>query len=313
MIAHIGCGYWGKNIARTLQRHNILSAVYDFDDSVNNNFCEEFNFDNHSLEKILNNKQIKGCSLATPADSHYELSKRILDSGKHLFVEKPICLSIDHARELKDLSSSKNLVVMVGHLMHYHSGFVKMKNLIEEGSFGAIRRIKSYRKSFGIIRDSEDVIWSFAPHDISMVFALMDCYQAKNLNLTRKKFFNENTDSALITFYCDDVPIEIDLDWSSSYKQQRLEVYCEKGMLILDDTNEKGNKLLESRQAFNYSDLKQKSSPEYNSVKYSDELLPLDAEMLAFKESIQYNNFNFKNNIDEAISVLKVLTTLSKL
>ncbi len=308
MIAHIGCGYWGKNIASTLYKQNLLSEIYDFDSEVNAEFSKKYNLKTiSSMSEILSNSDVIACSLATPAISHYELSKDILNSGKHLFVEKPICLSVNEAVALRDIANQNSLKIMVGHLMHYHAGFKKMKKILFGNELGAIRRIKSYRKSFGILRSDEDVIWSFAPHDISMALSVTSSFEYDDLNVTRKKFFDENTDSANISFTSNDIKVEIDLDWSSSYKQQRFEVYCENGIAVLDDTLPENEKLFVIETKFSQFQLKTKNILSQKFIPCDYSLLPLEAELLEFKNLITHKIHDCYNNAEEAISVLKVL------
>ncbi|MDB9967914.1 Gfo/Idh/MocA family oxidoreductase [Gammaproteobacteria bacterium] len=306
MIAHIGCGYWGKNIVRTLDELDILSAVYDFDHAVANDFSKKYGLPSYDLETILDDQSIKGISIATPARTHFSIARQALTAGKSVFIEKPICLDVEEANQLKRIAGEQGLEIMVGHLMHYHCGFLKLKSLIHEKTFGNILRIKSYRKSFGILRHEEDVIWSFAPHDISMVMSFFDHKNVDNLQVLRNKIFNQNTDAALISYNCDGVPVSIDVDWASSYKQQRLEVYCETGLIILDDTLPEGQKLYCMKSCFSETSLTQKTAMDQEVIYYQHLHSPLMGEMSAFKELIN-NHSQCANDVDEAILVLKIL------
>lgn len=307
MIAHLGCGYWGKNIVSTLHKHNLLGGIYDFDPRLNSDFCRKYSLHERTINELLDDPCIFACSVATPANSHYELSKLILNAGKHLFVEKPICLSLQEANHLKEIANDHSLKIMVGHLMHYHAGFMKMKEILNSLQLGKVKRIKSYRKSYGILRDDEDVIWSFAPHDISMAFAITSSFNFNNLSVSRKKFFNNNTDSANIFFTSNSIPVEIDLDWSSSYKQQRFEVYCEDGIVILDDTLENDKKLAIIKTKFNQSCLRAKNILQQDYIHCDYSLLPLEAELLKFNEISITDSSDCYNNVNEAIAVLSVL------
>tara|TARA_B100002019_G_scaffold289666_1_gene305739 strand:- start:9698 stop:10639 length:942 start_codon:yes stop_codon:yes gene_type:complete len=313
MIAHIGCGYWGKNISNTLFNQGILSAVHDFDAKIHKEYSRKYSLPLLSFNEILANKDILACSVATPAASHYEISKKILLSGKHLFVEKPICLKIEHANELKHIADKKNLKIMVGHLLHYHAGFQELKNILQKKTFGSIKRIKSYRKSFGILRLDEDVIWSFAPHDISMALSIARTHDTSNLAIQRRKYFNKNTDSASISFTCNNIPVEIEVDWCSSEKIQRFEVYCENGIIILDDTLNIEKKLKKLEINFSTKSLQNKNHLDFEPVIYQNSMLPLEAELIAFYKSFTQNNFEIYNDVNEAISVLRVLTEINRL
>ena len=306
MIAHIGCGYWGKNIVRTLNSLKILSAVYDFDASVRQSFISEYELENRDLNSILDDESILGVSIATPAHTHFKIAEQSLLAGKSVFIEKPICLDLNEAKELKKIADDRNLKIMVGHLMHYHCGFMKLKDLIYRRAFGEIIKIKSYRKSFGILRQEEDVIWSFAPHDISMIMALFKDKNISNLGVMRNKIFNANTDAAIVSYGCMGVPISIDLDWTSSYKQQRLEVYCDKGVVILDDTLPEEQKLFSMQADFSETALMQKTALKSQVISYEHLHDPLTGEMQAFHDLL-VNQSECINDVDEAILVLKIL------
>jgi UDP-2-acetamido-3-amino-2,3-dideoxy-glucuronate N-acetyltransferase len=306
MIAHIGCGYWGRNIVRTLNSLNILRAVYDFDTSVRQSFSNEYNLDDRDLNSILDDESILGISIATPANTHFEIARQALLAGKSVFIEKPICLDLNEAKDLKKIADNRNLKIMVGHLMHYHCGFMKLKGLIDRREFGEILKIKSYRKSFGILRQEEDVIWSFAPHDLSMIMALFEDKNIFNLKVIRDKIFNANTDAAIVSYSCGDVSVSIDVDWTSSYKQQRLEVYCKKGVVILDDTLPEGKKLFSMQADFSESALMQKTTLKSQIISYENLHDPLAGEMKAFRDLL-IDKSECINDVDEATMVLKIL------
>ena len=312
MIGHIGCGYWGKNIANTLYKNNLLSGIYDFDPKTQKEFCKKYQLPNFTLEKILSNKEILGCTVATPASSHFEVSKKVLLAGKHLFVEKPICLKLEHAEELKDVAKQKKLRIMVGHLLHFHDGFIEMKKILKTKELGNILKINSYRKSYGILREDEDVIWSFSPHDISMALSVCESSHISNLSLLRKSYFKNNTDAASFQFLCNKIEVAIHVDWTSAIKEQRFEVYCDKGVIIFDDSL-KDNKLQLLKSDFSLSALKQKNTNDFQVIDFPKSMLPLDREMLTFKEAMMSDQLQFYNNVDEAISVLKILKELDQL
>jgi UDP-2-acetamido-3-amino-2,3-dideoxy-glucuronate N-acetyltransferase len=310
LIAHIGCGYWGKNIAQTLSKLEILSGVHDFNDIVRKDFLQKYNLPEVDFETLLNDESIRGITIATPSDTHFEIAKKVLSCGKHVFIEKPISLKLDEAYNLKKIAEKNNLKIMVGHLMHYHDAFKSLKEHASKENIGVIKRIKSYRKSFGILRIDEDVIWSFAPHDISMALSLANGRNIKNLQCLKKSFFRKNTDSASISFDISDISVEIDIDWASSYKQQRFEVYGENGIIIFEDTNKDNEKLMIAKTQFNERVLAKKNILEFSPISYKKLNDPLTNEMLAFKKLI-LDSDDCYTDVDEAIDVLKVLEGLN--
>ena len=171
----IGCGYWGKNLARDFNHFGVLKIVSDLDINANlqvKKICKNLIFtDNY--RKILEDSSITSVAIATPAKTHYKLVKEALISKKNVFVEKPLCLNYKDGKELVELAKASKLKLMVGHLMLYHPAFNKMKKSIEKGKIGNIRYIYSNRLALGKLRKEEDVLWSFAPHDISMILELV--------------------------------------------------------------------------------------------------------------------------------------------
>jgi len=142
-VGLIGCGKWGANIQRTLNELGIRGAVYD----------PENYPDKGLLQACWDSDAV---CIATPAGTHYQEAKDALERGQHVFVEKPIALEVSEARELATLAEQKNLVLMVGHLMHYHNGFRKLKELVDKGAIGEIVKIEAIRHG-GRVR--EVAVW----------------------------------------------------------------------------------------------------------------------------------------------------------
>jgi UDP-2-acetamido-3-amino-2,3-dideoxy-glucuronate N-acetyltransferase len=125
-----------------------------------------------SFEEILNDKEIVAVVIASSAVAHAPIAKAALHAGKHVFVEKPLALDMADAKDLCTLANEKKLTLMVGHLLQYHPAFIALFQAVKAGQIGKLRYIQSHRLSFGKIRTEENVLWSFAPHDISMILAL---------------------------------------------------------------------------------------------------------------------------------------------
>jgi len=173
-IAIVGAGNWGKNLIRNFFELNALKVICDQDNSSLKQMQKLYpscDFST-SLADVLSRDDISGVVVATPAETHFQLAQKVLQSGKHVFVEKPLTLSGKDAAELIALAHKNNLVLMVGHLLQYHPAFVKLKQLAQEGELGRINYIYSHRLNLGKIRREENILWSFAPHDISMILAL---------------------------------------------------------------------------------------------------------------------------------------------
>lgn len=307
MISVIGCGYWGKNLIKTFGELGMLFSVHDINQSVQQQFTTEYNLESISFEEMLKSKSVKGVVIATTAETHFKLAKQALENNKHVFIEKPICLELGDAKTLGKLSEMHSKILMVGHLLQYHDHFKKLKEIIHSDKLGKIKKVKSTRKSYGILREHEDVIWSFAPHDISMILSLFEDEKVNNFFTHRKMIFNSNTDSAHLFFEIEGANIEIEVDWTSYEKLQRIEVYCEKGIIVFEDsTIDPDKKLFILDTLFDVETLKQKSSLTPTFLHVETEGNPLKNECLEFINCIENGSIPFTNYI-EASKVLNLL------
>ena len=173
-IAVIGSGYWGKNLVRNYHQLGALRVICDKNETLLAQFKEKYpDVETCSeLDDCIARDDIEGLVIATPAETHYAMAKEALMSGKHVYVEKPLVLDIPEGEELIEIAADNNKTLMVGHLLHYHPVFVQLKQLAFSGALGRINYIYSNRLNLGKIRREENILWSFAPHDISMILAL---------------------------------------------------------------------------------------------------------------------------------------------
>ena len=174
-VAVVGCGYWGKNLVRNFAELGALEAIVEPDNSVAQSIAAKHSTRREELGDILRDSRIDAVVVATPASSHYQLARQALEAGKHVFVEKPLALDVKQGQELCELTELHDRRLMVGHVLQYHSGFQKLKEIVQSGQLGRLQYIYSNRLNFGLIRREEDVLWSFAPHDISMILDLVGC------------------------------------------------------------------------------------------------------------------------------------------
>src|SRR5690606_13121734 len=171
-IAHVGYGYWGRNIARNLAELGFLGAIVDPDPKAAAEGAERLAVPARGFAEVLADPGIDGVSLASPASLHFEQAKAALEAGKHVFVEKPLALDLDQAEALVRTAEERGLCLMVGHLLQYHPAYEKLRALVREGALGRLLYVYSSRLSLGKFRREENVLWSFAPHDISMLLGL---------------------------------------------------------------------------------------------------------------------------------------------
>ena len=173
-VAVVGSGYWGRNLVRNFAELGRLKWICDKNHEALTAFQKSYPEVRTSLQlaEVLQDDELAGVAIATPAETHFHLAREVILAGKHVYVEKPLTLEESEARELISLAAEKRQVLMVGHLLHYHPGFIKLKELAHSGHLGRINYIYSHRLNLGKIRREENILWSFAPHDISMILAL---------------------------------------------------------------------------------------------------------------------------------------------
>ena len=245
-IALVGCGYWGKNLCRNFYGLGALTSVMDATEngqatarSLAPNAIISDNFDD-----ILGDDQIQGIALATPAETHADLAIQAMQSGKDVFVEKPMALSINDAEEMQKVANETGRVLMVGHLLEYHPAVLKLRELINSGELGKINYIYSNRLNFGKVRTEENVLWSFAPHDVAVILRLwgqspIEVSASGGAYLT--KGIADVTVSNLQ--FSDNSRAHIFVSWLHPYKEQRLVVVGDQKMAIFNDLNPFGEKL----------------------------------------------------------------------
>lgn len=174
-IALIGYGYWGQNLARVLNETGALAAIVD----VLPRHLEEARAAYPevkvmaSFEQALAEPQIRAICIATPAVTHASLAVAAMQRGKDVFVEKPMCLNLVEAQRMINIAREQRAILMVGHLLLYHPAVLKLNSLIDAGAFGKLLYVSSNRMNIGRIRSEENIFWSFAPHDVSVINHLL--------------------------------------------------------------------------------------------------------------------------------------------
>src|SRR5262245_34017625 len=171
-IAHVGYGYWGRNLARNFAELGALKAVVDADPAAALSAASAFGVEAESFEEVLARPDIDAVSLASPAEMHFSHAEAALLAGKHVFVEKPLALEVGDAQRLCAIAEERGLTLMVGHLLQYHPAYVKLREMVQRGELVRLLYVYSNRMSLGKFRREENVLWSFAPHDISMILGL---------------------------------------------------------------------------------------------------------------------------------------------
>jgi len=306
-IAVIGCGHWGKNLVRNFHQLGNLKAISDPCVTVSKNMSETYNIPSLSVEEIYADESIDAVVIAVPAQLHHEIALRALEANKHVFVEKPITLTIEHAQELCDKAKQKNKTLMVGHLLQYHPIFLQLKTMVRDGELGKIRYIYSRRLSTGKIRVHENVLWSFAPHDISMVLAIAGEEPDKVHGFASDFLSKDISDFASVQMaFANGIRAHIEVSWLNPFKEQRLVVVGENAMAVFDDQAEWAQKLAiykHNVQIVGGEPVLKKSDAEYIKVEQGE---PLRNECEHFIKFCQSGETPYTDG-KEALGVLKVL------
>jgi len=308
-IAVIGAGYWGQNLIRNFSELGSLKYIYDNDETVRSEFCDKYELLNVNFDEILDDQEIEGVVISTPAPTHYDLCLQCLEHDKHILVEKPITLNVEHAKELISKSTAKGKILMVGHLLQYHSHFKKFKDLVSEKNETPIR-LYSIRKSLGKIRKDENVLWSFAPHDISMINSLIPG-NISNISKLTKSYFGKNTDSVYLKFNKGqyDTLCELEVDWGEISKLHRLSAYFKDEILVFEDSQpDPLKKLYRLKIPFNQDQLMKKNIAEKEYIT-TEQNNPLLAECEHFISCINKTLTPLTNGY-EALEVLEYLIEL---
>lgn len=242
-ISVIGCGYWGKNLVRNFAELGALHSVCDEKKEFANKLAATYNVLSCSFDEILQS-DCDGIVIATPASQHFSLAQRALDADKNVFVEKPLALKIDEAKSLYDLAVKKNKKLMVGHLLQYHPAFLKLKTLIKKGNLGRLQYIYSNRLNLGKFRNEENILWSFAPHDISMILGLAGDLP-ESIYATGACHLNPTIQDVTTTHmnFKNGIRAHIFVSWLHPFKEQKLVVVGDRGMAVFDDGLSWGEKL----------------------------------------------------------------------
>jgi UDP-2-acetamido-3-amino-2,3-dideoxy-glucuronate N-acetyltransferase len=312
-LAHIGLGDWGKNILRNLYELNVLKIACDINENIINERKKQFPdiIYTTDVEKIISDPEVKAVIISTPVFIHYELAKKILLSGKDVFVEKPLALNVKEAEELVKLAERNKRILMVGHILHYHPAIVKLRELISAGKLGKIQYIYSNRLNIGKIRTEENILWSFAPHDISIILDLVGDELVEVSAFAGNYLMPKIYDIAIITLkFKNEIRAHIFVSWLHPFKEQRLVIIGSKAMVVFDDVSQE--KLFFYPHNIEWKDGKipiaQKADFEVIPIENQE---PLKLELLHFIDCVK-NRKRPKTDGYEGIKVLKVLELAEK-
>lgn len=243
-VAVLGAGYWGKNLVRNFHQLGALRWVCDPRTEARDEARGKYGVQTtESLDAILADAGTQGVVIAAPAAQHYTLARTCLLAGKDVYVEKPLALHAREGQELVEIAARQRHILMVGHILQYHPAILTLKKLIREGDLGRIQYIYSSRLNLGKLRTEENILWSFAPHDISAILYLLG-ETPNRINSSGGSYLNGSVDTTLTTCeFPSGVKAHIFVSWLHPFKEQKLAIVGGKKMAVFDDM-EKDRKLI---------------------------------------------------------------------
>jgi len=307
-IALLGCGYWGKNLARNLHELGALRLVCDPAESGRLTVGEiaprvetssEFN-------DALKSGDIEAVVIATPAETHFELAAAALNAGKDVFVEKPLALQASEGEQLNDLAQELGRVLMVGHLLEYHPAVVRLHELIDAGELGNVNYIYSNRLNFGKVRTEENALWSFAPHDVAVILRLLGEMPVEVTCAGGSYLTPGLADVTVSTLlFQSGRRAHIFVSWLNPFKEQKLVVMGEQRMAVFNDVTAEDKLVLYDQRVDFHEAMPVLQIDGQQAIALSDDE-PLRRECEHFLECVATRNIPL-TDAESGVRVLRVL------
>ena len=308
-IAVVGSGYWGRNLVRNYHSLGALRWICDAEPRTLSALRTEYPDVRITtrFDEVIADPDVAGVAVAVPPALHHEVAIRALDAGKDVYVEKPLALEVAHAGEMIANAKRRDRILMVGHLLQYHPAFVKLKELAEQGELGRVQYIYSNRLSLGQIRREENALWSFAPHDISMILSLAkempDQVTAVGGNYLHKSLADVTTTHLS---FPSGIQAHVFVSWLHPFKEHKLIVVADEKMAVFEDTQPWTKKLALYPHSIKWkrgAPVPEKGEVEYVAVAEAE---PLTVECQTFLECIATRRRPLTDG-EEGYRVLQVL------
>ena len=309
-LALIGAGYWGRNLARNLNQLGALHTICDPDEAVLDGYDHGYAAVRKSTDfaQVIGDAKITRVAIAAPATLHYSLAKAALEAGKDVLVEKPLCLDVASGLELVELASARQRILMVGHMLRYHPCIEKLLTIVGEGVLGKLLYVTSNRLNLGKIRREENALWSFAPHDISVILALAGHELPSSVRSVGDAYLHKEVADTTLTMleFPSGMRAHVYVSWLNPFKEQKLTVVGSEGLAVFDDTLRWGKKLALHRQYLSWDGRNARPSGSVIEVVEVDEAEPLRNECAHFLECCETRNAPATDGA-EGVRVLRTL------
>jgi len=238
LIGVVGLGYWGPNLARNFAELGALSWLGDLDPELRLTFSARYPSARvtDSFEELLGAPEVEGVVVATPVPTHYALAKQALEAGKHVLVEKPPAMKAEEIDELVAIAADRDLVLMPGHLLLYHPGVRKLKELIDSGELGEVLCVYGNRQNLGIVRTNENALWSLGVHDLSVILYLLD-EEPDEAVAHGRDFLTDGVEDVVFCYlrFPSGKIAHMHLSWLDPHKMRRMTVVGREKMVVFDD------------------------------------------------------------------------------
>ena len=240
-VAVVGAGAWGRNLVRNFyQLSDVeLACCCDSDPKAREAIAQSYPgvHTTERFEDILADDSIEAVVIASSAITHHSLAKAALEAGKHVYVEKPLALSASDAEEIVALADSRKLKLMVGHLLLYHPVVSHLRELVDSGDLGDVFYIYSQRVNLGKIRQDENALWSFAPHDISVILYLLD-QTPESVSARGESYLRPGIEDVVFVNmkFPDRKMAQLQVSWLDPHKVRKITIVGKDKMAVFDDT-----------------------------------------------------------------------------
>lgn len=308
-VGVVGTGYWGRNLLRNFDALGALAALCDANPAAVGEFAPKYPAARAypRFADMLADDDVEAVAIATPSHTHGALVAEALAAGRHVYCEKPLCLDVGEAEQLEAEAERQGLTLMVGHILLYHPAFRELLARVRAGELGRLRYIYSTRLSLGKIRREESALWSFAPHDISMILQLAGHMPESAIAAGGHYLTPGVADTTLshLTF-SDNLQAHVFVSWLHPFKDQRLVVVGEKAMLVFDDTRPVAEKLVLYRHGVHWDGEVPVVSKATGEPLACEDSEPLRNECRAFLDAVS-GKARPPSDAAEGIRVLRVL------
>jgi UDP-2-acetamido-3-amino-2,3-dideoxy-glucuronate N-acetyltransferase len=310
-VAVVGAGYWGKNLLRIFRELGTLYGICENDPANPNIIPYKGTRLYRDYADLLSDEAVDAVAIATPAAMHYEMAKKAIDAGKDVYIEKPLALTVTQGEHLVEAAEKEQRILMVGHILQYHPAVIRLKELISSGELGRIQYIYSNRLNIGKLRTEENILWSFAPHDISVVLMLLGEEPIK-IAAVGGDYLNKGVYDTTLTSleFKNGVKGHIFVSWLHPYKEQRLIVIGSKAMAVFDDVSKEKLFLYPHKIEWREGRVPVAQKADYQVVPVVN-AEPLKEELIHFIECVQKRT-RPKTDGNEGLRVLKILEAAEK-